>query len=138
MKTRQYLFSRWPLLKISSHNLGSLNGSVHWIYNQVCNPTPDGCYKYEKKFVTKKGFFDEKVMFGLKKVTNTFSKTTWQKFLESGPNIFSRLSWMMLTSAVNHGRKVMFGLKNPTNTFSKTTWQKKFRVDQTCSQDFHG
>ncbi len=62
-------------------------------------------------------------MFGVKKVTNTISKTTWQKFLESGPSIFSRLSWMMLTSAVNHGRKVMFGLKNTTNTFSKTTWQ---------------
>ncbi len=39
---------------MSSHNLGSLNGSVHWIYNQDCNPNPNGCYKYEKKFVTKK------------------------------------------------------------------------------------
>jgi hypothetical protein len=54
MQTRQDLLSRCPLLEMSSHNLGSLNGSVHWIYNQDCNPNPNGCYKYEKKFVTKK------------------------------------------------------------------------------------
>ncbi len=55
MQTGQDLLSRCPLLKMLSHNLRSLNGSVHWIYyNQDCNPNPNGCYKYEKKIVTKK------------------------------------------------------------------------------------
>jgi len=33
-------------------------------------------------------------------------KDNMAKKLESGPNMFSRFSWMMLTFVVNHGRNI--------------------------------